>query len=435
MKLLNKKILIISYLYPPTVGGGGVMRVVKFSKYLQQLGWQVHVLTAKRHDNYMADESLLKDVEGIKIYESRDLLREFVGFLKKFQISKKNISVNIENKKKKSLISKLKNILYDIICIPEETVSWMKPAVKKGIDIVRKENIDIVFSTSPPFSDHIVGLKVKEKTNIPLVIDFRDRWVGNDYYKAETRLRKKLNINLERKISQNADCIVTTTKNQEKHFADEYNIERIQTIHNGYDESDFNEEHLKNSNKEIIITHLGRLTGGRTVRILANSLKELEDYELKKLKIHFYGLMDDENMAGLENDKIKNSIEIYGMVKHSEAIKAMKESDILLSLQCKEEDGFNAIPAKIFEYMRSETPVLSLSPVKSALWNLVEAENVGFNCDCENKDQIKKALREIINLYDNKKLRKNNNKENIKKFERKELTKKLNNLLCEVIDI
>lgn len=432
MKLLNKKILIVSYLYPPTVGGGGVMRVVKFSKYLQQLGWQVHVLTAKRHDVYMADESLLSDVEKINIYESRDLLREFVGFFKKFQNSKKNNVINEANDKK-SFLGKIKNILYDIICIPEETVSWIRPAVKKGIDIVNRENIDLVFSTSPPFSDHMIGLKIKEKTNVPLVIDYRDRWIGNDFFNAETKIREKMNHKIERKISENADYIITTTDGQKKHFLDSYNVSNIKTIYNGYDENDFKNESKSVDNEKITIAHLGRLTGGRTVKYLADALKELDENTLRKIKVRFYGLIDEDNRVHLDDIKIKDSVEICGMVKHSEAINVMLNSDCLLSLQYADEDGFNAIPAKVFEYMRSGTLILSLSPENSAIWNLTEDENLGINCQSENIESIKEALRKVINLCEQKENKQTNIKESMKKFERKELAKELDVLLIDLI--
>ena len=147
-----KKILFIAYNFPPE-GGPAVQRVSKFIKYLHQFDYRVIVLTSN-HKYSIVDETLLKDIpEDTVVHKSLDYGNYVPG--------------DIRNKF-------LKNYF-----VPDKQVFWKKSALKKVKEIIRNNDIDVIISTSPPHSAHLIGLEIKKKYNIPLIVDFRDEWTMN----------------------------------------------------------------------------------------------------------------------------------------------------------------------------------------------------------------------------------------------------------------
>ncbi|HSP87008.1 MAG TPA: glycosyltransferase, partial [Ignavibacteriaceae bacterium] len=250
-----KKVLFISYLFPP-VAGGGVQRSSKFVKYLPYFGWMPLVLTVKEPYDFYSDESLLDDIkENCKVY--RTISIEPMKWVRKFLKRKWQKKINEENKSstktiKPGFLVKLKTYLL----VPDNEILWLPFAVWKGWQIIRKEKPLIIYSTSSPYTDHLIALILAKFCKLPWVADFRDLWVDRPNF-PKNNWRLQVDRKLERTIIKNADYILTATQQLADRFKELYPEKKYSSITNGYDEDDFNLNHETPPRNEFRITYTG----------------------------------------------------------------------------------------------------------------------------------------------------------------------------------
>jgi len=425
-----KKVLIISYYFPP-IGGVGSIRIVKFVKYLSNFGWQPIVLTVDSKDDYYIDGSLLEEIPDVKIYRTK-----LLPFIHDIFKRKKEVL-----KEKKEVIKEPKGIrkfLGEHLYIPDNKIRWYPYAVKKGIEIIKNENIDIIFTSGAPFSVHLIGLKLKKITKKPWVVDFRDPWIGHPYLDYPSFISKWIQIKLEKNVIKRADKVISATQPITENFIKRYNKlpkEKFITITNGYDKDDFKGITIqKNINKkEIIITYLGSIYNAHPIKDFLLALKKCQEEDANlssKLKIRIVGLVDDVNKNYINEIGLNALIEIIPWQPHKESLKYLFEGDVLLLLLAYGKGSDMFYTGKIFEYLMAKKPILALIP-EGILSNLIKELNVGFVISPEDVNII---YRFIIDLINNKiNLNINFNEDRIKQFERKELTKKLADIFQEIV--
>ena len=201
-----KKILVISYYWPPS-GGGGVQRITKFCKYLYEFGWDIYVITAPKQKFISIDDSFLKDVKNIKVFHTS-----------KPKESIKTTIKNVSKSRLKVYINWLKSFIRVNFMVPDSKIFWYFSALKIGKQLLKTESFDIIFSTSPPYTTQLVARKLKKLSKIKWVVDFRDPWVENIYYNNVYRFNfiKFINRILERNVLNNCDRIITIGDNLKK---------------------------------------------------------------------------------------------------------------------------------------------------------------------------------------------------------------------------
>ncbi len=175
-----KRLLIVAYYFPPS-GGPGVQRVLKYTKYLPEFGWEPLVLTVENGTFPAIDYSLLEEIPEntkvfrTKIYEPYDLYRAFTG-------KPKNVAIDVNVIKKEDQKLTLKERIAEFIratfFIPDARVGWLLTAKKKAIEICKEYNVDAVYSSSPPYTCSLIARYVHRKMKIPWVAGFRDPWTG-----------------------------------------------------------------------------------------------------------------------------------------------------------------------------------------------------------------------------------------------------------------
>ena len=200
-----KKVLIITYYWPPA-GGAGVQRALKFVKYLPQFGWEPIVLTVENPDSPTEDLSLLEDIpKECKVYKTKSL--EPFEVYKKFTGRKSNEKIPGDILLKSdnvSLKDKLAKWVRVNLFIPDAKIGWKKYAVKKGSEIIRTENIDLIFTTSPPQTVALIGRKLAKLTGVKWIADFRDPWMEIVYYQNlnRSKITKAIDTSLEKKSDE-----------------------------------------------------------------------------------------------------------------------------------------------------------------------------------------------------------------------------------------
>ena len=162
------KVLIITYYWPPA-GGSGVQRWLKFVKYLRDFGIEPIVYTVDDANYPKEDKSLLKEIpEEIEVLKNSIWEPTDVLFWKKKHQQKKDIS----NSTNSGILSFIRGNFF----IPDPKVFWVKTSVNFLGEYLKKNKVDVLISTGPPHSMHLIAKKIKEKFNLPWLADFRDPW-------------------------------------------------------------------------------------------------------------------------------------------------------------------------------------------------------------------------------------------------------------------
>ncbi len=180
-----KRVLIISYYWPPT-GGSGVQRWVKFAKYLPQEGWQPVIYTPENPEQLVVDfslgEEVPEEVEVIRrrIFEPYSLYKKV---LRGSGHSREAVEVNPVNAQNKSFVQKAAMWVRGNFFRPDPRCLWIGPSVRFLKKYIAEHPVDLIVSTGPPQSMHIIGMKIARETGLPWVADFRDPWTKIFYFK------------------------------------------------------------------------------------------------------------------------------------------------------------------------------------------------------------------------------------------------------------
>ncbi len=395
-----KNLLFIVYDFPPGVLGGSVMRAVKFTKFLLEYGWRPIILTVRRPNILVKDQSIMDDIQGAKIYQCRDIIfpmmkKLYQKYWQKEKISFRPPKLRYYDNIYRSLETWGKILFFNLL----GHSAWYLPALFKARSIIKKEKITAILSSSPPHTPHLVALTLSKMFRLPWVADFRDRWADNPiFFERLFKWRHKLNQFWERKVIDSCSYGIIVNERTSNYYKDKYKGSAIFTVWNGYDEDDF-KDIIPIQYKKFTISYVGRPGGKkRQFNCFLDALENVNQEVLNNLQILIVGNIMSEIIEKVDKSKLKNKIRFIGLVNHHEAIKFMLSSDVLLIILYKEEDSYYSIAGKIFEYLFAGKIILAICPKNSQLWDLVSSWSLNNICvDIENVDLIKKT---IENLYE-----------------------------------
>ncbi|WP_288446620.1 glycosyl transferase family 1 [uncultured Chryseobacterium sp.] len=427
----QKKILIITYYWPPA-GGPGVQRWLKFAKYLPDFGWKPIIYTPENPSYPLLDETLMKDVpENIemvrtRIWEPYQLAEKLNKSNKKFKAGQFDVGKN------QSWKSKLSIWVRGNFFIPDARVFWVKPSIKFLEKYLKDNTIDTIVTSGPPHSLHLIGLGLKSKMpNLKWIADFRDPWTEISYYKhlKLTKSSDKKHRQLERSVFKNADITLATSYTDAENFR-KAGAQAV-CITNGFDESDSeNKVKAQKSENQFTLSYIGVLEQLRNPENLWKALDELirenagfaADFTLKLV-----GRIDDKILHAIENSSLKNHILNLGYLAHGKAVEEMQNSDLLLITNFPNESSKGIIPGKIFEYLASGKQILSFGPEKADVAKILEETKAGKHFNYQDTEMVKKFILEKFELWKSGSLLENT--QHIEQFSRRNLTRQLTEVL------
>ena len=358
-------ILIITYYFPPS-GGSGVQRWLKFVKYLPQLGFEPIVLTVdEKYASYpQIDASLVDDIpENVRVIKTKT--KEVLRFYKKVSPSGELPHTGFANERKPNLLQKISRFIRGNFFLPDPRKGWNKYAFKEASRLIEEEGIDTVITTSPPHSTQLIGLELKRRyPHIKWVADLRDPWTDIYYNKElyQTPYSRKKNAEYERSVLENADAIVTVSRECERNFCSKTkNLLPISVIPNGYDPDDFKAVKPAtdaDKSKKFTISYVGALSPVYEIETFCRAVKRLTPEQKASLRLRFVGGAHE--AAKAEIDKLGVETDWVGYVSHAEAVSYMVASDLLLLLLPNQTENKGIVTGKIFEYMASGNPVLMI---------------------------------------------------------------------------
>lgn len=408
-----KNVLYISYLFPP-MAGGGVYRIVKTLKYLPSFGWNPSVLTVKNHHHWVTDHTLLKEFP-------LDLTVQRTYCLDPFYL------YALLDKTGMKLIH---HVIEEYLAIPDNKLGWFLTALIKGLRLIRKNNIDVIFSTSPPHSTHMIAYVLKKITGKPWVAEFRDHMSLNPLREKVSRLRLAVEKKMEKEFLSNASKVITVTEGNREDIVNLFGLksDMVKVIPNGFDQSDF--AGLDRNNKvkrNFTITYTGACYGTRNPGVFLDAVREMLAYhpELREIiSVNIIGAIEDKFKGFCKNEGLKDIVHLYGFLSHRDVISYMINSHILILLISSGGTNRNVLTGKIFEYMASGTPILALAPDGLAK-KLIEDSRTGFTVDPDNAEAISEKIYELYQKWECGELRISPNWDVIKRYERKSLTQAL----------
>ena len=419
-----KKVLIISYYWPPA-GGSGVQRWLKFVKYLPINNWQPIIYTPENPYFEIKDEKLLSNVPAEAEIWKKTIWEPYALKDKLFGKGNRSQSAGVISNKN-SLKNKVLNWIRGNIFIPDPKVYWVKSSVKFLKKKIKEEGIRHIITTGPPHSMHLIGLALKKQNpGLKWTADFRDPWSELDLLdefhlsKSSRDKHKKL----EREVLQTADMTLTVSESWVNDLK-RLGAKNVALITNGYDSTDFNLK-LKKTDK-LIIGHYGLLNHLRNPINLWETLNQLckENKVLNsKLEIHLSGNIDTDVISKIKSyTYLKGKVKELGYLSHTQVLQEYNEASVLLLLLFNSETGKGNYPGKIFEYFAAQKPILAFGPSESDTGNLIAKTNSGiyFSYDEAN-------LRQAV--FDLLEERKKFEFSDMEDFSREKLTKDLSELL------
>jgi glycosyltransferase involved in cell wall biosynthesis len=426
-----KKVLFVTYCWPPA-GGPGIQRAVKFCKYLLSFGWEPYVVSVEHGRFPAVDSSLKKDVRSIKVFNTKDY--GFIGKKRKEKGDRKTLNItNLKKLKLRELLNKVKSFIRINFLIPDAKIFWYRSAWKKAEVILKKEKINLIFSTSPPFTAQLIGLKLKKKFRLPWVVDFRDPWLEQKCYSTTYRnpMATMINKKMELKVLNNADRIITVGRELKSLLKNKVDKD-IAVISNGYDIEDFDYE-IKKSNR-FILGYYGTLSHYQIPKELFNLLISFRDSRpeiYKDLVIYLGGDIYPEALKIILGSFPAEKLKILGYLNHDALAAQLLKEQVLLQLIHEQKNNEVLIGAKLYEYIHTGNPILCIGNKKSDAAALVNLTKTGKVCNYEEKEVMKDFL---VGCYEKwKKNELNSGKRRFEKYERKNLANRLAEIFDEIL--
>lgn len=440
----RKKVLMIAYDFPPAEGGTE-QRSVKFAKYLPKFGYDVTVCTIGYVDyNKTVNTKILEEVSGAKIIriqkspktwqeiteeEAKEIFEIYKGITGEMDWFSDYLSDIRESDKK---------------LIPEDSIIWVNMCLKelgKRIDLT---DFDIVYTSSSPYSSAILGFYLKKLYGMKWVADFRDPWCENDYrnktwYRDIRKHTFKYEKMLENNMIKDASIIVNVAEHNKRDF-EKYGLEnKVVSITNGYDETDFEGidgvEYTK-----FTIAYVGSFYGKMFDAKPENWSKVITDMidsrEIEKTKLQwlFYGNIDNRAVESIKRNDKYGITAFYGSIPHRKALKAMCNADLLVGVGEYGEGAYSGWSSKFFEYLRAGKPILSFSSPYGVQHETLTEFDRGITVMPDEAER----MREFIGLHYNKWCRGERNRfvhsDKYDRFERKSLTEQLADVFDKLID-
>ena len=412
-----KRLLIITYYWPPT-GGSGVQRWVKFSKYLPEQGWQPVVYTPENPEQLARDESLLKDIPACaevvktRITEPYEIYRRLTG-------GKPGQEVNPVNAQKKNWKQRLSLWVRGNCFVPDPRIGWVRPSVRFLKKYLAEHPVDAVVTTGPPHSVHLIGRGLKRALGLHWIADFRDPWTEMFYYKhlglgaaADRRHHR-----LEQSVLDEADTVISVSPPVRDDFQSKTKTPVV-LITNGFDEDDFPTERSGSGSAPtqpftrvgsreakrqhdsgvgaaavppFRLVHTGLFAADGNPLNLWDALArrcEADPAFRARLEIRLAGKVDAAVTEAIRARGLGPNLVDLGYLPHDETVREQRAADVLLLPLRQEPEYAKVLPGKIFEYLAARRPVLGIGQSDSAAARILRDAGAGDMYDWDEQDAL-----------------------------------------------
>jgi len=407
---MGKKVLIITYYWPPS-GGSGVQRWVYFSRFFKDMGLEPIVLTVdgEQASYRYIDNSLEGMVSTVETHrtstlEPLKLYSQIVGGDKR-----KNIPQGIPGDKKPGLLEKIFRFVRGNFFVPDARVGWNKYAIKQALELFKNNDINTIITTGPPHSTHLIGLYLKNKTGVNWIADFRDPWseiyFNNLLY--QTNYAKNKNESLEQKVLEKSDYVISVGPTLTKLLQVKLPVAeqgKFLTFHNGYDSDKMASLPQYKPGSKFIISHIGVLTDDRPVDTFIKALQQViaEMPEMAtNIEFHAVGDITENNRADLQQVFTGQMLKLHGYMAHSKALEQMCASDLLLNVLTVTAESKLVVSGKLMEYLASGRPMLCLGVTDGDAADLAKGYELAKVCEQHDINGMAELIKTVYQRWKN----------------------------------
>lgn len=402
---MTKKVLIITYYWPPA-GGSGVQRWLKLSKYLVRLGVEPIILTVdpKFAAYPFVDNSLQNDVvNGVKVFKTKAYNPIALGT--KILGANATPKAGFAGGKRKGILANISLFLRTHLFIPDPRKGWNKFAYSKALDLVVEHNPDVVITTGPPQSTHLIGLKLRERLGINWIADFRDPWTDIYYYNLlnHTFISKYLDKKLESKVINSAHGLITVSDGLKSLLRSKLHIRNrdipISIIPNGFDSEDFDTTDFQVTPTDpFTITYLGTLAKQYNPTVFLQAIQSLNSKGIT-IRLRFIGTVANEVRQEIERLNLLSVSSFEDYVPHTEVPKILSQSHALFLAIPQTDNDTGILTGKLFEYLASLRPIIAIGPPNGDASQIIESCRSGKMFDRNNKAGIEQYINYLASNF------------------------------------
>lgn len=401
-----RKVLIVTYYWPPS-GGVGVQRWLKLAKYLPEWGWEPVILTPENPAFSLQDASLVQEVRPeteilrLPIWEPYGILEKLKGD----KAARINQGITTEGEKA-GLFQQALMWVRGNFFLPDPRRFWVKPASEFILHILETNQIKAIITTGPPHSMHLIGQRVKKKSGVAWLADFRDPWS-----RWEILQRMKLtppvwqyHQRLEKRVLKEADLVLSASYGMEADFRQICPEASIQVLTNGVDEADlpegFSTPHRPG---KFRLVYAGLLNDKRNPALLWKVLdelcREMEGFA-EALEISLTGNIGQQVMEDLQQyEQFSDRLKLQSSVPHQQVFRLYRQAAVLLLLIDNDPASKVIIPAKLFEYLAACKPILYIGEPSMDAGQIIRQEECGQSFGFQEEEGLKAYLRQLFIEY------------------------------------
>lgn len=417
-----RHVLVVAFHYPPEASSTGVLRTLKYTRYLPQYHWRSTVLAPTVSAYEVTDPKLAEQIPA----STRVIRTRYLNTKRHFSIAKRYPAS---------------------LAVPDNWIGWYPWAVSAGKRILQEDPPALIYSTSPHPTAHLIARRLARRSGIPWVVDFRDPWYEEPPEPGTPWIVHRAARYLEAWVIRAADRVVATTPQHAATLARRYPDQpdtKFSAIRNGYDEADFRSlEPIRQGTRHarMVILHAGTINAAyrRDPRPLLRALEELAKegrVPLSEVEVQLLGPgvqgFAQELRGSLESTPLKDSLRFLPRVGYGDSLSLMAKADLLLLLEASD-DTREMVPAKLYEYLRAGRPVLALC-YEGAMAELIAETDGGWAIDPRDSAVLKDQLAEIYRLWRCGELgKKGAGVQQVKRYSRERLTGDLAHIFAEVL--
>lgn len=420
-----KHVLVVAYYFPP-LGLSGVQRIAGFVRHLSGYGWKPTVLTAKPAGYFAHDDSLWAPIQeaGIRIIQTRSL--------DPTRFFRAGSTVKLPRESKRQVLASISNW----VLIPDNKLGWTPFAVQAGLRETSLQAYSAIFSSAPPYTGHLVSSKIAQRLGLPLIVDFRDDWVGNPRHIYPTPLHRQLHIRQERRVLQKASAVTSINRPildglqaRHKHLKIPGHV-----IPHGYEEHNVSSVTRKSHKNKLRLVYTGVFYDAQTPEYFLRGLREflIQHPDMRKrVAAIFAGLVPDYFARLVRSLKLEQVVQYLGYLEHSSVVALQQKADILWMTIGSRSGASQISTGKLFEYMGTRKPILALVP-RGAASDTLHRYRAAYIVSPEDVNQATQALNRISNDWRNQCFPKPD-EAFVSSLSRKHLTQRLSDVLNTVV--
>jgi len=370
----TRKVLIVTDRFPESGGS----RTDKFVKYLPHFGYQPIILTKARRRTNAGGHS--GDVEHATTVRTPHIPSPFrvlskLGF------------------------REMANRIDSFVWIPDPSITWLPFAVIKGLRIIKREDVPLMYSTSPHESNHLVALLLKTLTRRKWIADFRDLWSQKRIRGANESpavCHQKIVRSLERAIMRAADGVIANTEANKRIYVEDVGIRdsKITIVPNGYDPEDFPPlTEPRPRNKKFTVGYNGYFGDPFPWRVFFQIIEGCEFRD--DTKIDICGYVGPEVRDYLQERHIKGLVRYHGIVPHKASLDIVWRADVLLLLLYETDFSDAIVPMKLYNYFATGRPIMGIAGESGSTADLVRTTKTGFVFSAGNRSGFKAKLEQL----------------------------------------